>query len=275
MLTFNASICHEAQPDREAAEPRVTVREMSNNSGVEQKRGRTGALDGLGATIKRHSTAEQVAGALRSAILEGRLLPGAPLRELPLAEELGVSRNSIREAVRILEGEYLVRYQMNRGAVVAELSDQEIDDLFAAREVIELAGVQRLQELTPKQRAAYLEPFVQQIEAANASGDVAAAAAADQEFHTAIVAQAGNAHLLRWHEGLRKELRLGLALAEQRRGDLGRTDTKASRNSNDHRALARAVQRSGPAGARALSAHLAEGAAELHRLRKLLRDTSD
>ena len=248
---------------------------MSNNSGVEQKPGRTKALGGLGATIKRHSTAEQVAGALRSAILEGRLLPGAPLRELPLAEELGVSRNSMREAVRILEGEYLVRYQMNRGAVVAELSDQEIDDLFAAREVIELAGVQRLQELTPKQRAAYLEPFVQQIEAANASGDVAAAAAADQEFHTAIVAQARNAHLLRWHEGLRKELRLGLALAEQRRGDLGRKDTKASRNRNDHRALARALQRSGPAGARALSAHLAEGAAELHRLRRLLRDTSD
>jgi DNA-binding GntR family transcriptional regulator len=247
---------------------------MSDNSEVKQKRGRTGSLDGLGGTIERHSTAEQVAGALRSAILEGRLLPGAPLRELPLAEELGVSRNSIREAIRILEGEHLVRYQMNRGTVVAELSDEEIDDLFAAREVIELAGVHRLQELTPKQRAAYLEPFVRQIEAANASGDIADTAAADQEFHTAIVRQAGNAHLLRWYDGLRKELRLALALAEQRRRELGRAGTEASRNRNDHRALARALQRSEPAGAKALSEHLADGAAELHRLRKLLRDAT-
>jgi DNA-binding GntR family transcriptional regulator len=246
---------------------------VSDNSAVEQQRSRAGDWQGLGGTIERRSTAEQTAGVLRSAILDGRLLPGTPLRELPLAQELGVSRNSIREAVRILEGEHLVRYQMNRGAVVAELSDEEIDDLFAAREVIELAGLQRLQELTPKQRAAYLEPFVRQIDAANAKGDIAAAAAADEAFHTAIVARTENAHLLRWYDGLRKELRLALALAEQRREALGRAATKASRDRNDHRALARALQRSGTAGAKALSEHLADGAAELHRLRKVLQDT--
>jgi len=244
--------------------------EVSDNSAVE--RARTGLLGGVGGTIERRSTAEQTAGVLRAAILAGRLLPGVPLRELPLAEELGVSRTSIREAVRILEGEHLVHYQMNRGAVVAELSDEEIDDLFAAREVLELAGLRRLQQLTPKQRAACLEPFLRQLEAASAKGDVAAAAAADEAFHTAIVAQTGNAHLLRWYDGLRKELRLALALAEQRREALGRAGTKASRKRNDHRGLARALQRSEAAGAKALSEHLADGAAELHRLRKVLRD---
>lgn len=233
-------------------------------------RSRAGSLDGLGASIKRHSTAEQVAAALRSAILEGRFLPGGALRELALAEELGVSRNSIREAVRILEGEYLVRYQMNRGTVVAEVSDEQIDDLFAAREVVELAGVRALQGMTPKQRAAYLEPFVREIEEANRRGDAAAVAAADEAFHTAIVAKTENAHLLRWYDGLRKELRLALALAEQRSGDLGRADTKARREGNDHRRLAKALQGSDQAAAKALCEHLADGAAELHRLRKLL-----
>lgn len=231
---------------------------------------RTNTLTSLGATIRRVSTAEQVAEAVRTAILEGRLLPGMPLGEVQLAEELGVSRNSVREGVRILEGEYLVRYEMNRGTVVAEFTDEEIDDLFAAREVLELAGLRALQDATPKERAAYLEPFVREIEVANERGDTAAAAAADEAFHTALVARTENAHLLRWYVALRNQLRLALALSEQRRDELGRARSKASRERNDHRRLARALQSSESVAAHALSEHLKDGAAELHRLRKLL-----
>jgi DNA-binding GntR family transcriptional regulator len=230
----------------------------------------TSVTEPLGVEIKRQSTAEQVAAAIRSAIFSGRLIPGSPLREIPLAEELGVSRNSLREAVRILEGEQLVRYQMNRGTVVADFSDEKIDDLFAAREVLELAGLRALQQRKPRERAAYLKPFVQAIEDADASGDVEAAARADRDFHTALVAASGNGHLLRWYEGLRSELRLALALAEQRRGDLGRTETRQSRERNDHRNLAKAIQGSPELGTRRLREHLAYGAAELHRLRTLL-----
>jgi DNA-binding GntR family transcriptional regulator len=208
---------------------------------------------------------------LRLAILDGRLRPGDPLREVPLAAELGISRSSVREAIRILEADYLIRYRMNRGAIVADLSDEEIDDLFAAREVLEMAGLRALQKMTPQQRAAYLEPLVREIEVANERGDVAAAAIADREFHTAIVASAGNAHLNRWYEGLRKELGLALALSEQHRERLGRSATKASRARNDHRALAKALGRSLTVGEKALSEHLADGARELHRLRKHLQ----
>src|ERR1700684_3146189 len=128
----------------------------------------------VGVEIRRQSTAEQVAAAIRDAIFSGRLTPGSSLREIPLAEELGVSRNSVREAVRILEGEHLVRYQMNRGTAVANFTDQEIDDLFAARQVLELAGLEALQQRPAKPRAEYLEPYLQAIEAAGASGDGAA-----------------------------------------------------------------------------------------------------
>ena len=65
----------------------------------------------------------------------------------------------MREAVRILEGEQIVRYQMNRGTVVADFSDEEIDDLFAAREVLELAGLRALQQRKPRERAAYPSPL--------------------------------------------------------------------------------------------------------------------
>lgn len=224
----------------------------------------------FGVEIRRQSTAEQVAATVRAAILSGRLAPGSPLREIPLAEELGVSRNSVREAVRILEGEQLVRYQMNRGTAVADFSDVEIDDLFAAREMLELAGLEALQQRPPKERAHYLAPYVKAIEAADAGGDVEASTLADQAFHTALVAALGNQHVRRWYEGVRQELRLALALAEHRRGELRRTETKQSRESNDHRRLAKALQGPDELGRRRLMEHLAYGAAELHRLRKLL-----
>ena len=50
-----------------------------------------------------------------------------------MAAELAVSRNTIREAARILEGESLVRYQMNRGIVVAEITAEDVRDIYAAR----------------------------------------------------------------------------------------------------------------------------------------------
>ena len=54
---------------------------------------------------------------------------------------------------------------MNRGTVVAEFTDEEIDDLFVARKALELAGLQALQKLQPTERSAYLEPLVLELEA--------------------------------------------------------------------------------------------------------------
>lgn len=227
-------------------------------------------IKGLGANIRRVSTAQQAAEALRAAILEGRLLPGTSMGEVQLAEQLEVSRNSVREAVRILEGEHLVRYELNRGTVVAELTDEDIDDLFVAREALEMAGLRALHEMTPQARSAYLEPFVLEMEAASARGDARAVAEADESFHTALVAVAASAHLMRWYVSLRNELRLALVLSEQHSAELGRAENKASREVNDHRRLTGALQRTGPAAAKVLSAHLRDGAAELHRLRRLL-----
>jgi hypothetical protein len=81
--------------------------------------------------------------------------------------------------------------------------------------------------------------------------------------HNSGKSRASVAFASRWHSQQ--------ADSPQHRGRLGRPATKASRARNDHRALASALGRSQAAGEKALSAHLADGAAELHRLRKHLR----
>ena len=223
----------------------------------------TSPLAGLGAAIRRESTAEQAAAVLREAILSGRIAPGTPLREAALAAELGVSRNTIREAARLLGAESLVRHQMNRGIVVAEITAADVRDIYAARAAAETAGADALTAHRAPAVYQRLEDLTGRIEDAFARGDTAGVLEGDRLFHAALVEAAGSPRLSRFHAQLQAEQRLALALAERSSRKLGRT-------ADDHRALLAALHGT-PARARAqLTAHLQAGAAELQRLRDLL-----
>ncbi len=218
---------------------------------------------GLGAAIQRQSTTSQAADAIRDAILSGQIPPGTPLREAALAAELGVSRNTIREAARLLESQGLVRYQMNRGIAVTEITADDIRDIYAARGAAEMAGADALTASRDPATYQQLTGLVEQIEYAFTRGDVAAVLEGDRLFHATLVAAAGSPRLSRFHAQLQQEQRLALTLAERSSRQLGRT-------ADDHRDLLQAL-RATPARARAqLAAHLQAGAAELQRLRELL-----
>lgn len=223
----------------------------------------TSPIIGLGASIERQSTTEQAAEAVRQAILSGLLPPGTPLREAALAAELGVSRSTLREAARTLESEGLVRYQMNRGIVVADVTGPDIADVYAARAAVELVAADALTGHRDPVIYQNLADLVDQIEHAFDCGDAAAALDGDRLFHTTLVAATGSPRLRRFHGQLQQEQRLALALAERSRRELGRT-------TDDHRQLLDALHGS-PEQARAeLTAHLQAGAAELQRLLALL-----
>src|SRR5437762_400223 len=79
---------------------------------------------------------------LREEILTGRLKPGAELGEVPLSEQLGVSRGPLREAIGRLAAEGLVTVRPRRGAVVRSLSREEFLELYQVREALERIAVQ-------------------------------------------------------------------------------------------------------------------------------------
>ena len=220
-------------------------------------------ITGLGANIQRQSTTDQAADAVRQAILSGRLLPGTPLREAALAAELGVSRSTLREAARTLASEGLVRYQMNRGIVVADITGPDAADIYAARAAVELVAVDALTGHRDPVVYGNLADLVEQIEHAFDRGDTAAVLDGDRLFHATLVAATGSPRLCRFYGQLQQEQRLALALAEGSSRELGRT-------ADDHRQLLDAL-RGGRAQARAqLTGHLQAGAAELQRLLDLL-----
>ena len=89
------------------------------------------------------STPEYIADALRNAILQGRYKANQPLRQDQLADELGVSKVPVREALVQLKAEGLVTFMPNRGAVVTELSAGEVDEIFTMRIALETKALER------------------------------------------------------------------------------------------------------------------------------------
>lgn len=163
--------------------------------------------------VERRSTTEHVLAELRAAIVSGRIGPREPLRETALAEMLGTGRSAIREAIRHLVQEGLVEYRLNKGAYVRVLSREDCDDVYLAREAIEVSAVRRA--LASEDRLD-LEPLRAALDRISAAADAAPALsaagpdliAADLDFHREMVRLAGSPRLSHAHETLAAEAQM-------------------------------------------------------------------
>src|SRR5688500_12491993 len=99
------------------------------------------------ARIPRATFASMVGERIRNSILEGALAPGSQLNEIELASSFGVSRGPVREALQRLIQEGLLRSEPHRGVFVPVLTDEDIDDVYLAREALESAAVRRIAQL--------------------------------------------------------------------------------------------------------------------------------
>jgi DNA-binding GntR family transcriptional regulator len=163
-------------------------------------------LDGL--VLKRISTAQQVADGLSEMILSGRMPPGTHLKESAIATSLGISRNTVREAVRILEqGSLVVRPEMHRGASVVEPSDEELADIYQARLSLEVAAAGVIN--SPESVAAVREAFDALVEASELR-QLEIIVERDLGFHAAIVSQFNSKRLDVFYDQLARQLRFFL-----------------------------------------------------------------
>lgn len=200
-------------------------------------------------------------------MLDGRLVPGLPIRESSLAAELGVSRNTVREAVRLLENSGLARYELNRGVVVRTPSENSVRDVYRARLAIEVGAIQT----GPKAADAdgLVSHALAELTAALASGDDTAAVNADLDFHAALVGAAGSERLRAAYVPVLNELRLYLTILS-RRG--GYRDTE--RLQSEHREIAE-LYLSGKhtRAAAAVTAHITENAARVEDIARSFSST--
>jgi DNA-binding GntR family transcriptional regulator len=166
---------------------------QSCNFGVmasaDQESSEHAGFDGARARMRLRvpSVAERVAEELRYQLAEGFLVPGAKLTEATIAEDLGVSRNTVREAFAELAGERLLIRQPNRGVYVATLEAGDIHDVYTVRRAIEVSSIRAGGS---PERVAAVRAAVEEGKLAAAANDNEGLGSANQHFHGAIVALA-------------------------------------------------------------------------------------
>lgn len=206
-----------------------------------------------------NSLHDEVAAQLRDRIFAGELMPGTFLDEVRLAEQLSISRTPLREALKVLTAEGLVRHEPRRGCFVNEVTEKDLDEIFPVLALLEGrcaheaalnatdADLQQLEELHDKLSRHAKARRINEYYAANFA------------IHEAIITLADN----RWLAGVISDLRKIVKLARlQQLHAPGRLDQSLS----EHLAMFAALKARDPAGAEAaMRTHLT-------RQREALRD---
>ncbi|MGO1544072.1 MAG: GntR family transcriptional regulator [Gulosibacter sp.] len=154
-------------------------------------------------SLQRRSTAEVVSDTLMRLIVDGDLKAGEPLRESSLAARLGISRNSLREGIRLLEQSRLVQYEVHRGAVVSSPTLADLDDLYRTRLMLESMAVQ---EIPSPEAVAAIDTAFEELKSAVDSKEVEPIVTADIALHQAIVGLLGSERLSSFYEQISKEM---------------------------------------------------------------------
>lgn len=171
--------------------------------------------------LRRFSVADEVARLLRERIFVGELRPGTPLSEIPLASSLRVSRNTMREAMKVLSLEGLLTRSVHRGVAVAQLTPPDISEIYQLRRMLELSAIQAAKR-PDREHLDQLRSVVEQYEAAAGAGDWTAAVGFDLQFHTLLIRFHNSRRLEAFYQKILRELRVAMVLVDRGMHDPGR-----------------------------------------------------
>jgi DNA-binding GntR family transcriptional regulator len=216
---------------------------------------------------------QEVAERLRQRIFSHDLPPGTWVDEQALAEQYGISRTPLREALKVLAAEGLVTLKPRRGCYVTEISERDLDEIFSIMSLLEGLCARDAALKAREEDLQQLSHLHQRLETAAAENDIYGFFEANQAFHRAVQTTADNRWLLHVIEDLRKVIklsrhnslfskgRLQQSLIEHRAilsALLDRQDEEAERLMRDHIHSGRAALRRVAQDAQPQATHIEE-----------------
>jgi DNA-binding GntR family transcriptional regulator len=210
--------------------------------------------------LVHNSLHDEVAAQLRERIFSGELMPGMFLDEIQLAEQMKISRTPLREALKVLTAEGLVRHEPRRGCFVNEVTEQDLDEIFPVIALLEgRCAFEAAQHATDGDLAA-LEDLHDKLSRHAKARRINEYYATNFAIHEAIIALAGN----RWLAGVIGDLRKIVKLARlQQLHAPGRLEQSLS----EHLAVFAALKARDPEGAEAaMRTHLTRQRSALREL---------
>jgi DNA-binding GntR family transcriptional regulator len=196
---------------------------------------------------------EDVADRLREQIFSKRLPSGSWLDEQSLADQFGISRTPMREAIKVLASEGLVTIKMRRGAYVTEIIRRDLEQIFTVLSLLEGQAAKEAATKATEDELNRLDHLHHRLEKAAADRDLEQFFEINVKFHDLIQEIAGN----RWMNSVIGDLRKVLKL--HRRDSLTSTD-RLQNSLVEHREILRALlKRDELAAESAMRKHLARG----------------
>jgi DNA-binding GntR family transcriptional regulator len=204
--------------------------------------------------LKPRPLYEEVAELLRQRIFaskEGDLEPGAWIDELKLAQEYGISRTPLREAIKVLAAEGLVTMKMRRGAYVTEVNAKDLRDVFHLMAVLEADAAATVASTATEAQLQELEALHQSLEKSNK--DRVKFFTINEAFHVKLLQIADNKWRMQMVADLRKVMKLNRAQSLLKAG-------RIEESLIEHTAIMAALKKRDPAAAQAaMRAHIENG----------------
>nr|WP_315204306.1 GntR family transcriptional regulator [uncultured Albidiferax sp.] len=202
-------------------------------------------------TLTPRALYEEVAELLRQRIFDRTLEPGSWIDELKLAEEYGISRTPLREALKVLSTEGLVTMKVRRGAYVTEVSETDLADVYHLLGLLESDAAGVVAERATPEQLADLQALHAELEAA--VDDRELFFAINERFHMRLLAIANN----RWRDQMVADLRKVMKL--NRHNSLLKSG-RIQESLREHRALMEAlVAQDAPVATRRMLEHFQNG----------------
>lgn len=204
--------------------------------------------------LKQRALYEEVAELLRQRIFNRALEPGSWIDELKIADEYGISRTPLREALKVLATEGLVTMKVRRGAYVTEVSEKDLADVFHLMAVLEADAAATVAQAATDKQLQELEAVHLQLEkAANDHKDPLRFFAINEAFHIRLLEIADNKWAGQMVADLRKVMKLNRAQSLLKQG---RIDESLA----EHTAIMAALKkRDAPAAQAAMRTHIDSG----------------